>query len=59
MKQTKSLSENRHGEGDSPILLPGHRKIGTVPDSFETGSTGAARLALAAFAAQSVKLQWR
>ena len=33
----KSLSENRLGEGDSPILLPGHRKIGTVPDGFRIG----------------------
>jgi zinc and cadmium transporter len=24
------------GKGDSPILLPGHRKIGTVPGGFET-----------------------
>jgi len=28
------LSENRLGEGDSPIFLTGHRKIGTVPDGF-------------------------
>ncbi len=27
------------GEGDSPIFLPGHRKIGTVPDGFETSSS--------------------
>ena len=33
----KSLSENRLGEGDSPILLRGLRKIGTVPDSFRIG----------------------
>ena len=33
----KSLSENRLGEGDSPILLPGHRKIGTVPDGSRIG----------------------
>src|SRR6478752_10128487 len=26
------LFENRLGEGDSPIFLTGHRKIGTVPD---------------------------
>ena len=30
----RSLSENRLGEGDSPILLRGLRKIGTVPGSF-------------------------
>jgi acyl-homoserine-lactone acylase len=36
---TKSQSENRLGEGDSPILLPGqHRKIGTVPDNSRIGS---------------------
>jgi len=34
----KSLSENRLGEGDSPILLPGHRKIGTVPAGSRIGS---------------------
>ena len=28
----KDLSQNRLGEGDSPILLRGLRKIGTVPD---------------------------
>lgn len=26
---------NRLREGDGPILLPGHRKIGTVPDGFK------------------------
>jgi nicotinate-nucleotide pyrophosphorylase (carboxylating) len=35
---TSSASESRLGEGDSPILLPGHRKIGTVPDGFRIGS---------------------
>jgi len=34
----KSLSENRPREGDSPIFLPGHRKIGTVPDGSRIGS---------------------
>ena len=34
----KSLSENRLGEGDSPILLRGLRKIGTVPVGFRIGS---------------------
>jgi hypothetical protein len=34
----KSLSENRLGEGDSPILLRGLRKIGTVPGGFRIGS---------------------
>jgi len=34
----KSLSENRLGEGDSPILLRGLRKIGTVPDRSWIGS---------------------
>jgi len=33
----KSLSENRLREGDSPILLPGHRKIGTDPADFKIG----------------------
>ncbi|HEV3137900.1 MAG TPA: hypothetical protein VGZ26_08340 [Pirellulales bacterium] len=33
-----SLSENRLGKGDSPILLPGHRKIGTVPAGSRIGS---------------------
>jgi hypothetical protein len=28
----KNLSQNHLGEGDSPILLRGLRKIGTVPD---------------------------
>ena len=31
-------SENRLGEGDSPILLRGLRKIGTVPGGFRIGS---------------------
>ena len=35
--QGKSLSENRLGEGDSPILLRGLRKIGTVPAGFRIG----------------------
>ncbi len=35
---TKSLSENRLGEGDSPILLRGLRKIGTVPAGSRIGS---------------------
>jgi hypothetical protein len=35
---TKSLSENRLGEGDSPILLRGLRKIGTVPTGSRIGS---------------------
>ncbi len=34
----KSLSENRLGEGDSPILLRVLRKIGTVPDRSRIGS---------------------
>ena len=33
-----SLSENHLGEGDSPILLRGLRKIGTVPDGSRIGS---------------------
>jgi hypothetical protein len=33
-----SLSENRLGEGDSPIFLTGHRKIGTVPDGFRAAA---------------------
>ena len=32
------LSENRLGKGDSPILLRGLRKIGTVPDGSRIGS---------------------
>ena len=40
-RPVKSLSENRLGEGDSPIFLTGHRKIGTVPDGFRIGSKGA------------------
>ena len=35
MSAHNSRSENRLGEGDSPIFLPGHRKIGTVPDGFQ------------------------
>ena len=31
----QSLSQNRLGEGDSPILLRRLRKIGTVPDGFD------------------------
>ena len=34
---TKRLSENRLGEGDSPILLRGLREIGTVSGSFRIG----------------------
>jgi HlyD family secretion protein len=34
----KSLSENRLGEGDSPIFLRGLRKIGTVPGGSRIGS---------------------
>lgn len=34
----KSLSENHLREGHNPILLPGHRKIGTVPDGSRIGS---------------------
>ena len=34
----KSLCENRVGEGDSPILLRGLRKIGTVPGCFRTAT---------------------
>ena len=34
----ESLSENRLREGDSPILLRGLRKIGTVPDGSRIGS---------------------
>ena len=37
MRPIKRLSENRLGEGDSPILLRGLRKIGTVPDGFRIG----------------------
>ncbi len=33
----KSLSANRLGKGDSPILLRGLRKIGTVPDGSRIG----------------------
>jgi hypothetical protein len=33
-QELKSLSKNRAAEGDSPILLRGLRKIGTVPDDF-------------------------
>ena len=33
----KGLSENRLGDGDSPILLRGLRKIGTVPGGFRIG----------------------
>ena len=58
----KSLCENRVGEGDSPILLRGLRKIGTVPDaatptrrrSFRRrawSSTGFASPGMATFAA--------
>jgi hypothetical protein len=35
---TQSLSENRLGEGDSPILLRRLRKIGTVPGGSRIGS---------------------
>ena len=34
----KSICENRVGEGDSPILLRGLRKIGTVPDDSESAA---------------------
>jgi hypothetical protein len=34
----QSLSENRLGEGDRPILLRGLRKIGTVPRGSRIGS---------------------
>jgi len=37
LNQIEGLSENRLGEGDSPILLPGHRKIGTDPAGSRTG----------------------
>ena len=30
--------KNVRGEGDSPIFLTGHRKIGTVPDVLSPGS---------------------
>jgi hypothetical protein len=30
----RKLSQDRHGEGDGPILLRGLRKIGTVPAQF-------------------------
>ena len=33
----QNLSENRLGEGDSPILLRRLRKIGTVPGGFRIG----------------------
>ncbi len=36
--ESKGLSENRLGEGDSPILLRGLRKIGTVPVGSRIGS---------------------
>ncbi len=36
--QAESLSENRRGERDSPILLRGLRKIGTVPGGSRMGS---------------------
>ena len=36
--QGKSLSENRLGDGDSPILLRRLRKIGTVPADFRIGN---------------------
>ena len=36
-RAARRLSENRLGEGDSPILLRGLRKIGTVPDGFRIG----------------------
>ena len=36
----KSLSENRFSKGDSPILLGGTRKIGTVPNGFWIGFKG-------------------
>jgi hypothetical protein len=32
----KWMFHNRLGEGDSPILLRGLRKIGTVPGGYET-----------------------
>ena len=38
----KGLSENRLGEGDSPILLRGLRKIGTVPDGSRIDTKPAA-----------------
>jgi hypothetical protein len=38
LPKNKSLSENRLGEGDSPILLRGLRKIGTVPGGSRIGS---------------------
>ena len=34
----KCVTENHRGEGDSPILLRGLRKIGTVPDGFRIDS---------------------
>ncbi len=37
-RSTVCLSENYRGEGDSPILLRGLRKIGTVPGRFRIGS---------------------
>jgi uncharacterized protein len=37
VKIFENLSENRHGERDSPILLRGLRKIGTVPGGFQIG----------------------
>jgi hypothetical protein len=36
--EDKSRSENRLGEGDSPLLLRGLRKSGTVPGSSRIGS---------------------
>jgi hypothetical protein len=32
------IAQNRRGEGDGPILLRRRRKIGTVPDGFETSA---------------------
>ncbi len=40
----KSRSENRSGKGDSPILLGGTRKIGTVPNGFRIGSKPQAKV---------------
>ncbi|MBI3837599.1 MAG: hypothetical protein HY288_06665 [Planctomycetia bacterium] len=42
--RSKNLSENRGGEGDSPILLRRLRKIGTVPDGFHVWAPRAGTL---------------
>ena len=41
----EAVSKPTSGEGDSPILLRGLRKIGTVPDRFETASRDSSKAA--------------